>query len=275
MALNRKIAYIDLTTGNVEITPIPLKWRKKYLGGRGMDAYLLYKHVPKGCDPLGPDNVALISAGLLVGTLASASARTHVMAKSPLTNLLGSANMGGFFAPEMRWAGFDHLVIKGRADKPVYLYIHDGEIEIRDAANVWGAGVYDTQDIIRKELGDEETQTLCIGQGGENLVRYANVMTGRKNAAGRTGMGAVLGSKNLKAISCRGTMDIEIKHPEEALEYNKEIIDQVISTKVSQIMQRWGTNFIYGVTNTTGLVRTRNFQYNQLQIGRASCRERV
>jgi aldehyde:ferredoxin oxidoreductase len=264
MALNRKIAYIDLTTGNVEITPIPLKWRKKYLGGRGLDAYLLYKHVPKGCDPLGPDNVALISAGLLVGTLASASARTHVMAKSPLTNLLGSANMGGFFGPEMRWAGFDHLVIKGRADKPVYLYIHDGEIEIRDAANVWGAGVYDTQDIIRKELGDEETQTLCIGPGGENLVRYANVMTGRKNAAGRTGMGAVLGSKNLKAISCRGTMDIEIKHPEEALEYNKEIIDQVISTKVSQIMQRWGTNFIYGVTNTTGLVRTRNFQYNQL-----------
>ena len=264
MALNRKIAYIDLTTGNVEITPIPLKWRKKYLGGRGLDAYLLYKHVPKGCDPLGPDNVALISAGLLVGTLASASARTHVMAKSPLTNLLGSANMGGFFAPEMRWAGFDHLVIKGRADKPVYLYIHDGEIEIRDAANVWGAGVYDTQDIIRKELGDEETQILCIGQGGENLVRYANVMTGRKNAAGRTGMGAVLGSKNLKAISCRGTMDIEIKHPEKALEYNKEIIDQVISTKVSQIMQRWGTNFIYGVTNTTGLVRTRNFQYNQL-----------
>ena len=264
MALNRKIAYIDLTTGDVEITPIPIEWRKKYLGGRGLDAYLLYKHVPKGCDPLGPDNVALISAGLLVGTLASASARTHVMAKSPLTNLLGSANMGGFFGPEMRWAGFDHLVIKGRADKPVYLYIHDGEIEIRDAANVWGAGVYDTQDIIRKELGDEETQTLCIGPGGENLVRYANVMTGRKNAAGRTGMGAVLGSKNLKAIACRGTMDIEIKHPEKALEYNKEIIDQVISTKVSQIMQRWGTNFIYGVTNTTGLVRTRNFQYNQL-----------
>ena len=264
MALNRKIAYIDLTTGDVETTQIPLKWRKKYLGGRGPDAYLLYKHVPKGCDPLGSDNVALISAGLLVGTLASASARTHVMAKSPLTNLLGSANMGGFFAPEMRWAGFDHLVIKGRADKPVYLYIHDGEIEIRDAANVWGTGVYDTQDIIRKELGDEETQILCIGQGGENLVRYANVMTGRKNAAGRTGMGAVLGSKNLKAIACRGTMDIEIKHPEKALEYNKEIIDQVISTKVSQIMQRWGTSFIYGVTNTTGLVRTRNFQYNQL-----------
>ena len=264
MALNRKIAYIDLSKGKIETAPIPLEWRRKYLGGRGLDAFLLYKHVPMGCDPLGPKNAAIISAGLLVGTMASAAARTHVMAKSPLTGLTGSANMGGFFAPEMRFAGFDHLVIKGRAKNPVYLYIHDGEIEIRDADKVWGAGVYDTQDIIRKELGDEETQILCIGPAGENLVRFANVMTGRKNAAGRTGMGTVLGSKNLKAIACRGTMDIEIKRPVEALEYNKEIIDQVISTKVSQIMQRWGTAFIYGVTNTTGLVRTRNFQYNQL-----------
>ena len=206
MALNRKIAFIDLTTGEIGIAPIPVEWRRKFVGGRGLDAYLLYTHAPRGCDPLGSENVALISAGLLVGTLASASARTHVMAKSPLTNLLGSANMGGFFAPEMRWAGFDHLVIKGRADRPVYLYVNNGEIEIRDAGTVWGAGVYDTQARIREELGDEEAQVLCIGPAGENLVRYANVMSGRKNAAGRTGMGAVLGSKNLKAVACRGTI---------------------------------------------------------------------
>jgi aldehyde:ferredoxin oxidoreductase len=264
MALKRKIAYIDLDTRTIKLEPIPIEWRRKFVGGRGLDAYLLYKNVSKGCDPLGPNNVAVISAGLLGGTLASASSRTHIAAKSPLTNLFGSANMGGFFAPEMRWAGIDHFVIRGKANRPVYIYAYDGEIEIRDAVKVWGAGVYDTQDIIRKELGDDETQILCIGQAGENLVRYANVMTGRKNAGGRTGMGAVLGSKNLKAIACRGTMDIEISDPEEALEYNKQAIDQVISTKVSQIMQRWGTSFIYGVTNTTGLVRTRNFQYNQL-----------
>jgi aldehyde:ferredoxin oxidoreductase len=264
MALNRKIAYIDLSTGEIKTEAIPLEWRRKFIGGRGLDAYLLYKHCPPGADPLGPENVLLISAGLLVGTMASASARTHVMAKSPLTNLLGSANMGGFFAPEMRWAGFDHLVIRGRAEKPVYLYIHDGAIEIRSAENVWGAGVYDTQDRIRNALDDPETQVLCIGQAGENLVRFACVMTGRKNAAGRTGMGAVMGSKNLKAVACRGSMSIAIKFPQEALEYNKQVIDQVISTKVSQIMQRWGTGFIFGVTNTTGLVRTRNFQYNQL-----------
>lgn len=264
MASNRKIAYIDLTSGKIDIAPIPISWRKKFLGGRGLDAYLLYKNAPPGCDPLGPDNTLIISAGLLVGTMASASARTHVMAKSPLTNYLGSANMGGFFAPEMRWAGFDHLVIRGRAAKPVYIYIHDGEIEIRAADRLWGQGVYETQKMIREELGDEETQSLCIGQAGEKLVRFANVMTGRKNAAGRTGMGAVMGSKNLKAVSCRGTMDLAIAQPLEALEYNKKIIDQVISTKVSQIMQRWGTPFIYAVTNTTGLVRTKNFQENQL-----------
>jgi aldehyde:ferredoxin oxidoreductase len=267
MALNRKIAYIDLTTGEVEAKPIPIEIRNKWIGGRGLDAYLLYNHTKGGIDPLGPDNVAIISAGLLVGTLASASSRTHVMGKSPLTGGVGSANMGGFFAPELRWAGFDHLVIKGKSEKPVYIWINNGKIEIRDAQNVWGTGVYDTQDIIRKELRDEEVQCLCIGTGGERLVRFANVMTGHKNSGGRSGMGAILGSKNLKAVAARGTMDIEIAHPEEALEYNREIIDQVISTKVSQIMQRWGTMFIYGVTNTTGLVRTRNFQLNQLVGG--------
>ena len=113
MALNRKIAYIDLDERTVKLEPVPMKWRRKFVGGRGLDAYLLYKNASKGCDPLGPDNVVVISAGLLGGTPASASSRTHIAAKSPLTNLFGSANMGGFFAPEMRWAGIDHFVIRG------------------------------------------------------------------------------------------------------------------------------------------------------------------
>jgi aldehyde:ferredoxin oxidoreductase len=264
MALNRKIAFIDLTTETISLEPIPMEWRRKFVGGRGLDAYLLYTNTPGGCDPLGPDNVIVISAGLLGGTLASSASRTHIAAKSPLTNLFGSASMGGFFAPEMRWAGIDHFVIRGKASRPVYIFAHDGEIEIKEADHIWGAGIYDTQAIICKELGDEETQSLCIGPAGENLVRYASVITGRKDAGARTGMGAVLGSKNLKAVACRGTMEIEIYKPEEALEYNKYAIDQVISSKASQSMQRWGTNFMFGITNTTGLVRTRNFQYNQL-----------
>jgi len=266
MALKRKIAYINLSTGESKTAPIPVEMRKLYLGGRGLDMYLLYNHLEPGVDPLGPDNVLTVSAGLLVGTPASASARTHIGAKSPLTGFIGSSNMGGFFAPELRWAGFDHLVIKGRADGPVYLWIHDGEIEVRDAAQLWGEDVPTTQELIKEELGDPEIKALCIGVAGENLVRFANVMTGMKNAAGRTGMGAVMGSKNLKAIAVRGTMDLEIRFPEEALEYNAGLLDHIASTKFAQIMQKWGTMFIYGVTNTTGLVRNRNFQLNQ-QIG--------
>jgi len=264
MALNRKIAYIDLTSGTIKTRPIPLDIRRKYLGGRGLDAYLLYNHTEAGVDPLGPDNALLISAGILGGTLASATARTHVCAKSPLTGFFGSANMGGFFAPELRWAGFDHLVIKGKAEKPVYLWIHDGRIEVRDAAALWGLTVHQTQRAIRAELGDEDVKCAVIGPAGENLVRYANVMTGLKNAGGRTGMGAVFGSKNLKAVAARGTMDINIAHPAKAIEYNKRFIDQITGAKANQTQGILGTPFIWGATNSWGGLRVRNFQTNQM-----------
>lgn len=265
MALNRKIAYIDLSTGKIETQPIPVEIRKKFLGGRGLDAYLLYNHTEKGCDPLGPGNTLIISGGLLSATLASATARTHVMAKSPLTGLLGSTNMGGFFAPELAWAGFHHLVIKGQAEKPVYIWIHNGDIEIRDAAHLWGHTTTETQWAIRNELKDQEIKSMVIGPAGENLVRFANVMTGIKNSGGRTGMGAVMGSKNLKAVAVRGTLDIKIAHPEEAIKFNKRFIDQIVSSKVNQTQGILGTPFIWGATNSWGGVRTRNFQLNQLE----------
>lgn len=265
MPLKRKIAYIDLTTGDIQTEPIPLEARKKLLGGRGLDAYLLYNHTKKGCDPLGPDNTLIISGGILTATCASATARTHVMAKSPLTGLLGSANMGGFFAPELAWAGFHHLVIKGKAKHPVYLYVHNGNIEIRDARDIWGQSATDSQWAIREDLGDQEVKSCVCGPAGENLVRFANVMTGIKNSGGRTGMGCVMGSKNLKAVAARGTMDIKIARPAEALEYNKRFIDQIVSAKVNQTQGVLGTPFIWGATNSWGGVRSRNFQYNQCE----------
>ena len=265
MPLDRKIAYIDLSTGKIETKPIPLEVRKKFLGGRGLDAYLLYNHTDKGVDPLGPKNALIMSGGILTATCASATARTHVMAKSPLTELLGSANMGGFFSPELAWAGFHHLVIKGKAKNPVYIWIHNGEIEIRDATNLWGKTVTETQWAIRKELNDEDVKCAVIGPAGENLVTFANVMTGIKNSAGRTGMGAVMGSKNLKAVAARGTMDIKIARPMEALEFNKRFIDQIVSAKVNQTQGTLGTPFIWGATNSWGGIRTRNFQYNQCE----------
>ncbi len=265
MALDRKIAYINLSTGEIDIKPIPVEIRKKFIGGRGLDAYLLYNHSKKGCDPLGPDNPLIVSGGILTATCASATARTHVMAKSPLTGLLGSCNMGGFFAPEMAWAGFHHLVIKGKAKKPVYIYLHNGEIEIRDAKNIWGKTTTDSQWAIRDELNDQEVKSMVCGPAGENLVTIANVMTGIKNAGGRSGMGCVMGSKNLKAVAARGTMDIKIAHPLDALEYNKRFIDQITSAKVNKTQGTLGTPMIWGATNSWGGVRTRNFQYNQCE----------
>src|SRR4030065_1814402 len=264
MASDRKIAYIELSTREIKVRSIPLDVRRKFLGGRGLDAYLLYNHTKKGIAPFGRKNTSMVSGGVLSAALASATARTHVMAKSPLGGMLGSCNMGGFFAPELAWAGFHHLVIKGKAEKPVYLWINNGKIEIRDARHLWGKTTTETQWAIREELGDDDIKSLVIGPAGENLVRYANVMTGIKNSGGRTGMGAVMGSKNLKAVAARGTMDIKIAHPKEALEYDKRFIDQITSAKVNQTQGTLGPPFICGATNSWGGVRTRNFQYNQM-----------
>ena len=265
MPLDRKIAYVDLTTGDIETKTIPLEVRKKFLGGRGLNAYLLLNHTKKGCDPFGPENVVLMAGGFLCATPASGTGRCDVMTKSPLTGLLSSGNMGGFFTPELAHAGFHHVLVKGKAKHPVYIHCHNGEVEIRDARDIWGLSVTDTQWAIREDLGDQEVKSAVIGQAGENLVAYANVMTGIKNAAGRCGAGGVMGSKNLKAVSARGTMDIKIAHPQEALEFNKRFIEQITSAKVNQTMGTLGTPFIWGATNSWGGVRTRNFQYNQCE----------
>ncbi|MFX1288744.1 MAG: aldehyde ferredoxin oxidoreductase family protein [Promethearchaeota archaeon] len=258
---------MDLSTGVITKKSIPKSIRTKFLGGRGINMYLLYNHLSPGIDPLSPDNVLLIGAGLLTGIPALGSGRCDIAAKSPITGAIGDSNVGGFFAPEMRMAGFDHLVIKGKAEKPVYLWIHDGEIKIVDASHLWGKDTFETQALIRFDHGDEEIKSLVIGKAGENLVRFANVRTGMKNAAGRTGMGCVMGSKNLKAIAARGTMDIKFTHPEQLLDYCKEMIDMVMKNRYSRAASKWGTLVIYSTTNTTGLIRTRNFQLNQLDQG--------
>jgi len=265
MPLDRKIVYVDLSTGDIEIKSIPLDIRKKYLGGRGLNAYLLLNHTKKGVDPFSPDNVVLFSPGILSGTLASGTGRCDAMTKSPLTGLLSSGNFGGFFGPEMTHAGFHHILVRGQAKHPVYIYLHNGEVEIRDADDIWGLSVTNTQWAIRDDLGDQEVKSVVIGQAGENRVAYANVMTGIKNASGRCGVGGVMGAKNLKAIAARGTMDLKIAHPMEALEFNKRFIDQITSAKVNQTMGTLGTPFIWGATNSWGGIRNRNFQYNQTE----------
>lgn len=268
MVWNRKIAYINLSTEKIVQKPISKKMRSLYLGGRGINMYLLYNHVKPGIDPLGPENVLFIGTGLIGGIPCLGSGRCDIAAKSPLTGAVGDSNIGGFFAPELRFAGFDNLVIVGSAKKPVYLLINDGEIKIQDASSLWGKDSFETQTAIRNDLEDEEVKCLVIGTAGETLVRFANVRTGMKNSAGRTGMGCVMGSKKLKAIAVRGTMNLEFAYPDELLDYCKEMNGMIMGTRWAKGQSRWGTMVIFNNTNTTGLIRTRNFQLNRSEGGR-------
>ncbi len=227
MALQRKIAYIDLHTKKIEVAAIPETWRRSYLGGQGLAAFLLHQHAPSGCDPLSPDNVIIISAGILGGTVGSPPAQTYVTTKSPLTGSFFSTSVAGPFASELRWAGFDHLVISGRAKRPVYLFVEDGSIRINNASGLRGLGTYETQSTIRSWLNDEEIQILTIGSAGEKCVRFAHVLSSLRTTSDRPGAGAVFGSKNMKAVACRGSIDIEIKCPDEAIICGRRIIKEM------------------------------------------------
>lgn len=268
MELKQKALFVDLSTGKIEKKAITETLRRKFLGGRGIDAYIVYRNTPPGADPLGPENVLSVGAGILVGTGLPSCSRTHIAAKSPLTGLFGSSNMGGEFGAEMRFAGYDHIVVKGKAENPVYLWIKDDHVEIRDAARLWGKDTFETEILIREMNDDEDLKVMCIGVAGENLVRYACVLSPPKNSGGRTGMGAVMGSKNLKAIAVRGTKGLPIPDPERMLNLREELTSRVLQSKAISAMRSYGTSFIYSTANWAGQIRVRNFQVNQMVEGR-------
>ena len=258
--LNRKLGIIDLTKNKIQAEEIPDSLRKKLLGGRGLNIYYLNKYLKSGVDPLSPDNVLIFGTGLLTGTLTPSSSRFNITAKSPETGFLGDANCGGFFAPELRYAGFDRLIILGKAKKPSYLYVHDGRIEIRDAQKYWGMETYEIQQALRSDLGPCES-AVC-GVAGEKMVRFACVRTGVKNAAGRCGLGAVMGSKNLKAVVASGQIGIKIKHPDKMQKVVEDIKKYLFSSKITPILGKLGTPLLYEVSNAIGAIRTKNSQLN-------------
>ena len=202
---NGKILRVNLTTGDIGVDEPDEDFYRTYFGGWGMVAYYLLKEVPPGTDPLSPENKLIFALGPLTGTALAGASRNAVGAKSPLTGLFGEADVGGWWNAELKRAGYDGIIVEGRAAKPVYLWVKDGEAEIRDATHLWGKTTADSQKAIREELGDDRIRTAQIGPAGENLVRYACVINDLKHSAGRTGMGAVMGSKNLKAVACRGS----------------------------------------------------------------------
>jgi aldehyde:ferredoxin oxidoreductase len=221
-----KIVRINLSTREVREEALPEGLALSFIGGRGINSKILYDEVEPEMEPLSPANCLIFGTGLLVGTMAPACGRGVVTARSPLTNGHGDAHSGGFWAPELKYAGYDHIVIKGRAEKPVYLWIHDEQVEIRDATHLWGKLNDEVHEAIRNELKDETVQILCIGPAGENMVRSACIMHGSKRSASRGGMGAVMGSKNLKAIAIKGRKGIQVANPEEFEEIATEIFSR-------------------------------------------------
>ncbi|MBV6402613.1 MAG: hypothetical protein CNIPEHKO_02926 [Anaerolineales bacterium] len=266
--LNHKspIAIINLSTGEIEITTTPDELLRAYLGGRGLNMAYLRQYLrqhgdPRSVDALSPENPLIIGAGLMTGTIAPNAARFNVSARSPESGILGDANCGGFFAAAMRKAGFDRLIILGRAEKPSYLLIEDGQISLHAADGLWGLNAIETQDQLKARHGSG-TVSAVIGPSGENQVRMAAIMTGQKNAAGRGGMGAVMGSKNLKAIVARGGTAIEVAQKETLRALRLKQQEELKNSKVVQVLGKVGTPLLYEVSNRLGAIRTRNSQEN-------------
>ena len=253
-------AIVNLSKGSVKIGETPASIIRSYLGGRGTNVYYLNKLLRKDVDPLSPENVLIFGTGLLTGFLIPNASRFNVTAKSPESGFLGDTNCGGYFAPEMRYAGFDRIIILGKAKKPSYIFLQDGSVEIRDASAYWGLDTYDVQTELRKDLGD--VQAAVTGEAGEKLVRFANIRNGVKNAGGRGGLGAVMGSKNLKAVVAYGTQGLKVAHPEQLLELTKRVNDYVLKSKVISVMGKLGSPYLYDVSNELGAIRTKNSQLN-------------
>ncbi len=199
-----KILHVDLTSGAIEIEQPPEEFYRFYLGGSAMATHYVLKHTPAHADQLGPENTLALAVGVVTGTAVSGQSRVTAVAKSPLTDLIGDSQSGGFWPAEFKFAGFDAIVIQGAAAKPVYLWIRNGQAELRDASHLWGKITGEVEDTLQAELDDKKIEVLQCGPAGENGVRFAAMISMKNRANGRTGMGAVMGSKKLKAIVVRG-----------------------------------------------------------------------
>lgn len=235
---NGKILRVNLTQHTTAVEQLSEPFCRKYLGGAGFIAYYLTKEVKPGIDPFSPDNKLIFMAGPLTGLPFSGSGRNCIGTKSPLTGGYAKSEVGGFWGAEMRRAGFDGIIVEGKSEKPVYLWVHDGDAQIKDAGHIWGKKTLDAQEAIRAELGDNLIRVAQIGPAGENLVRFACIINELKEAAGRGGTGAVMGSKNLKAIAVRGNKTPEIASNDAIVEYRKWLLD---NKKLWQGFHDYGT----------------------------------
>lgn len=251
---------VNLTDRSIRKEVYPEGLRNNFIGGRGVNSRLLYEEVKPGVDALGPDNKLFFGTSPLTGTGLVTSGRIHVTAKSPLTGILGDSNAGGHFGPEVKWAGYDHVIVEGVADKPVYLWIDDERVEIRDAAHLWGRVVSETYAMLRRELGDPRIRIAAIGPGGENLVRFASVMTDYGNACGKTGMGTVMGAKRLKAVAVRGTRGFSVADPQRFKAIARDWLSRIQKGSAYKNFSRVGTLMYLTQYHSQGRSVARNAQ---------------
>jgi aldehyde:ferredoxin oxidoreductase len=256
------ILRVDLTSGKIEKEPLSDRLRLNYIGGRGINSRILYDSVGPETDPLSPGNVLIFGTGTVVGTVAPSAGRITVTAKSPLTGILGDGNSGGHFSVEMKRASYDHIVFTGKAEGPVYLWIADENVELRPAEHLWGKTTSETNEEIHRELGDPLIKVAAIGPGGENLVRYASVIFETCHAVGRTGMGAVMGSKNLKAVAVRGTRGVKVAHPGPFMRLSKDLSDRIVNSPVYKGLAYYGTPYFTAGQYKMGWLGIKNGQIN-------------
>ena len=233
---------------------------RTYFGGSALACYYLLKKRPVPVDPLSPDNLLIFASSPLVGSGIPGTNRFTVAAISPLTGVYGEAEAGGWWSTELKRAGYDAVMFEGRAPEPVYLWIHDGEVQIRDASGLWGKSTADTQQLIETDLGEAKVRVAAIGQGGESMVRYACVVNGLKHTNGRGGMGAVMGSKNLKAVAVRGRQTIRFKDEQALKEMTRWYADNFMDHPIERVLHEGGT-IGWDVTelDEAGILPTRNF----------------
>lgn len=260
-----KILRVDLSRGTTSVDEPEDSFYRRYFGGSGFISYYLLREVPAGADPLGPENKVIFAGGPVTGVAIAGSGRNSVGAKSPLTGGHGNSEVGGYWGAELRHAGWDAIIVEGKAAAPVYLWIDDDKVEIRDAKHLWGRPTLEVQKAIQKELGSAAIRVAQIGPAGEKMVRYACVINDINHAAGRSGMGAVMGSKNLRAIAVRGSQKVPLADPAVVNGMAKWLRGDLKTNRAAVAMSTNGTAGGLTAFNTMGNLPTRNFREGQFE----------
>ncbi len=262
-----KVLEVDLTAGTTQDLELDEKLYRDYLGGSGLAAKLFFDRRLWEVEPLSPDNQLMIMLGPISGTNLPGTSRLEICARSPLTGIWGESCMGGHFAPQLKRTGYDGIIVKGASEKPVYLYVSDEKVEIRDASNLWGVDTYETEEKLKAEVDDKRAQVMCIGLAGENLVKYANVINDRGSTAGRCGMGTVMGSKKLKAVVARGSKKLPIAD-EAGYKSARDHLNEVLKfSMIGESFATYGTNVGMDFGMAMGDAPTKNWREAYWEAG--------